>query len=54
MLGEACGTLAGKTADGVDTQELTVVLLGGTLIQIWSRNMDVLINGEERKYTVCH
>lgn len=36
VLGEACRTLAGETADGVDTQELTVVLLGGTLIQIFA------------------
>ena len=36
VLGETCRTLACKPSDGVDTQELTVVLLGGTLIQIWN------------------
>lgn len=54
MLGEACRTLAGETSDGVDTQELTVVLLGGTLIQICSRNMDLLINCDESMYTGCN
>lgn len=34
MLGEAGGALAGEAADGVNAQELTVVLLGGTFIQI--------------------
>lgn len=34
MLGEAGGTFAGEPADGVHTQELTVVLFGRTLIQI--------------------
>lgn len=33
-LGEAGGTVAGKGADGVDTEELAVVLPGGTLIQV--------------------
>ena len=35
MLREAGGALAGEAADGVHTQELTVVLLGGALVQIW-------------------
>lgn len=34
MLGEARGTLAGEATDGVNAQELTVVLFGGTLVQI--------------------
>lgn len=34
MLGEAGGALAGEAADGVHAQELTVVLLGGTFIQV--------------------
>lgn len=33
-LGEAGGTVAGKGTDGVDTEELAVVLPGGTLIQV--------------------
>lgn len=33
-LGEARGTVAGKGTDGVDTEELAVVLPGGTLIQV--------------------
>lgn len=34
MLREARGAPAGESTDGVHTQELTVVLLGGTFIQI--------------------
>lgn len=34
MLGEAGRTLAGEASDGVNAQELTVMLLGGTFIQI--------------------
>lgn len=34
MLGEARRTLAGEAADGVNAQELTVVLFGQTFIQI--------------------
>lgn len=35
MLGEARGTLASEATDGVNTQELTVMLFGRALIQIW-------------------
>lgn len=34
VLGEARWTLAREPTDGVDAQELTVVLLGGAFIQI--------------------
>lgn len=34
VLGEAGGTAAGEGANGVDTEELAVVLPGGTLIQV--------------------
>lgn len=34
MLGEARRTLAGEAADGVNAQELTVMLFGRTFIQI--------------------
>ena len=34
MLGETRGTFAGEASDGIDTQELTVVLLGRTLVQV--------------------
>lgn len=34
MLGEARRTLAGEATDGVNAQELTVVLFGQTFIQI--------------------
>lgn len=34
MLSEAWRTFAGEPTNGVDTQELTVMLFGGTLIQI--------------------
>ena len=35
MLSEAGGALASEAPDGVHTQELAVVLLGGALVQIW-------------------
>lgn len=34
MLREARGAFAGKASDGVDTQELAVVLLSGAFINI--------------------
>lgn len=37
MLGEAWRTFTGEPSDGVNTQELTVVLFGWTLIQIWKK-----------------
>lgn len=36
MLCKAWRTLAGESSDGVDTQELTVMLLGRTLIQVFA------------------
>lgn len=36
MLGEARGTFAGEAPDGVDAEELTVVLFGGALVQIFA------------------
>ena len=44
MLGEAGGTLAGEAPNGVHTQELAVVLLGGALVQVWRETT----GGEER------
>lgn len=45
MLGKARGTLAGEAADGVDTQELTVVLFCRALIQVWkgSGRHDIIV-----------
>lgn len=37
MLGEAWRTFAGESTNGVNTQELTVMLFGRTLIQIWKK-----------------
>lgn len=37
MLGEARRTFAGEATDGVNTQELTIMLFGRTLIQIWKK-----------------
>lgn len=34
MLGESWRTFAGEPTDGVNTQELTIMLFGRTLVQI--------------------
>lgn len=42
MLGEASGTLAGEASNGVNTEELAVMLLGRTLVQILGANRKLL------------
>lgn len=37
VLGEAWGTAAGEGADGVDTEELAVMLPGGALVKVCGR-----------------
>lgn len=37
VLREARGAFTGETTDRVDTQELTVVLLGWALVQVWDK-----------------
>lgn len=34
MLGKSWRTFAGEPANGVNTQELTIMLFGGTLVEI--------------------
>lgn len=41
VLGKAWRTLAGEAPNGVDTEELTVVLLGRALVQIYDRENQV-------------
>lgn len=50
VLSEARGTFTGEATDGVDAQELTVVLFGRALIQIWVKG-DIFQISKRRNQT---